>query len=128
MMESVFAESASRRIPYKLALREARRKARREARREGDMPQILVAVVETSRHYGGPEEGGWYYDVQCVVRVVGCWGWRRALAVAREMREEHPQPRYSRGSVLGGADVTIHICASSEEVEALEYNGRQPYE
>lgn len=31
---------------------------------------LVVAVYETDRRYGGPEEGGWYYDAGELRRVV----------------------------------------------------------
>lgn len=36
---------------------------------------LYVAVVEVSRHYGGPEEGGWWYDRST---VLGWWKARRS--------------------------------------------------
>lgn len=34
------------------------------------MPMYLVATYDTERTYGGPEEGGWYYDRGKLVHVV----------------------------------------------------------
>jgi len=31
----------------------------------------VIAVYEINRAYGGPEEGGWYYDTGKLVRVLG---------------------------------------------------------
>ncbi len=28
---------------------------------------LSIAMYETSRQYGGPEEGGWWYDTGCIV-------------------------------------------------------------
>lgn len=32
--------------------------------------RFMVAIYEISRHYGGPEEGGWWYDSGDLVRLV----------------------------------------------------------
>jgi len=32
-------------------------------------PHLLVSQYELTRHYGGPEEGGWYYDRHQFIRL-----------------------------------------------------------
>ena len=34
---------------------------------------FVVAVYDTSRHYGGPEEGGWYYTNGPLAGLFGAW-------------------------------------------------------
>lgn len=42
--------------------------------REHSVPRCagryMVAIYEMSRHYGGPEEGGWWYDAGDLARLV----------------------------------------------------------
>jgi hypothetical protein len=33
-------------------------------------PIYIIAVYDVDRRYGGPEEGGWWYDAGTLVRVV----------------------------------------------------------
>jgi hypothetical protein len=33
--------------------------------------RTILAFYETDRAYGGPEEGGWWYDAGTFVRVIG---------------------------------------------------------
>ena len=35
------------------------------------MTNFVLAVYEIDRAYGGPEEGGWWYDVGVLKRVIG---------------------------------------------------------
>ncbi len=45
-----------------------------------------INVYEVTRHYGGPEGGGWWYD------WMRCIKWRRVLSKwSDEMREEEEQ-------------------------------------
>lgn len=81
--------------------------ARKTAVDAGRCPCFLVVAVTIARCYGGPEEGGWWYDRTDVVDVRRAFTMKGGLVAARALRAEWPQPRYSRGSVLGGADVYI---------------------
>lgn len=72
---------------------------------------IYVNAYIVSRHYGGPEEGGWWYDVgePLSSMLVG------SEAEAERVREDF-KIRYSgfgsgrhRSSVLGGANLEVYI-------------------
>ena len=102
----------------------ARRRARIDA---GHCDPIYIAALETTRHYGGPEEGGWYYDWTDVVEVRRAYDWRAALRAIRELRDEHPTCPRGRGSVLGGADVCIALAPDSETVERWQSDERPTY-
>lgn len=85
---------------------------------------MFVSHYRATRHYGGPEEGGWWYDrmefVEVEFRITG----RRALERAREeaiklnrqAQREHRQPcgaYQGRYSVAGHTDDIYR----TEEVE-----------
>ena len=40
------------------------------SKRSKKMTKFLVSVYEANQAYGGPEEGGWWYDVGELVRTV----------------------------------------------------------
>lgn len=74
---------------------------------------MFVSEYSTMRFYGGPEEGGWYYDVRKFERVI-----RKedehdaAFACARRWNKKAKEDRVADGrpqgrfSVAGGADLT----------------------
>src|SRR5690606_24555927 len=49
--------------------------------------EFYIVLVRITRHFGGPEEGGWWYDWYNVEEVYRAWFWREGLAVARKLRE-----------------------------------------
>lgn len=101
--------------------------ARKQSVAQGKVPAFYVVATGVSRLYGGPEEGGWYYDAQQILAVRKVYTVAGALKAARELREEYPKPRYSRHSVLGGEDTYIETCYS-EDMFPEETKGRPHYE
>ena len=88
---------------------------------------VYVNVYETGRDYGGPDEGGWYYDVGTVYRVMPVRRDRaeRLLdrvqaACDRINREERRRPG---SSVLATGD---YLQACIEERPGEEYPRRRP--
>ena len=75
----------------------------------GHVDPIYVLAVSSARMYGGPEEGGWFWDYVVVSEVRKAWDWRGALRHARELRAEYPTCPRGRHSVIGGTDVSI-VC------------------
>lgn len=76
-----------------------------------------VVAYEVTREYGGPEEGGWYYDWYTSPRLVAKFPTehdfaldlaRKLNADAKEERRQGGQPQ-GRFSVLGGADVVYVV-------------------
>lgn len=66
---------------------------------------VYVAVARVERHYGGPQEGGWWYDTQEVLeqhRVQYC---RVEYMKAKLMAKYGPSPRPDRYSVCGTYDI-----------------------
>lgn len=83
--------------------------ARKEAVAKGKMLPFLIVVTGTSRHYGGPEEGGWWYDRDEVLEVRRAFTFEQGLRHARELREEYPAPRYNRFSCANRGEPDVHI-------------------
>ena len=88
---------------------------------------IYVNVYETGKDYGGPEEGGWYYDVGHPVKVMPVPRDRakRLLARVRERlasinRNDRRRPGWS---VLSTGD---YLEAWVEDYPGREYPERRP--
>ena len=91
---------------------------------------VFVAVVSISRHFGGPEEGGWWYDWRNVESVERFDNPRRARRMARRIAREEARyaPRHNRYSVLGGTDVEVLRARSLAEVDSWQTKRRPHYE
>ena len=90
---------------------------------------FVVGVIGTSRHYGGPEEGGWWYDWTDVLDFEPCHCWQEGLEVARRYREDHPTQKPDRFSVIGNdQDTQIVFRRSVAEIESFQSTERPHYE
>lgn len=107
----------------------AQRMLRKQATKENEVQKIYIAMWESSRHYGGPEEGGWYYDIHTIATVRFAFGWKRALKIARDLQKEYGQPRFNRYSAAnrGEADKNIKIYSSIDHIPE-EQTKRPRYE
>src|SRR5574338_1189368 len=78
---------------------------------KNDEPQpFYIVIYGITRNYGGPEEGGLYYDWQRLLEnPKKVWTISKALKIIRELKDEYHQPRYDRFSVLGGEDIKIQL-------------------
>lgn len=85
---------------------------------EGEkLQRFFVAVSHITRHYGGPEEGGWWYDWRSVEDVRKVYGSEGVISVLEKLGEEYPRSRYGRGSVLGNdGDYEFAVCTTQEEL------------
>lgn len=90
----------------------------------GENPPIYVGIVSISRHYGGPEEGGWYYDWYQVEEIMQCQDFRHLLSTVRTLREEYPSCPRGRGSVIGGDDTVVYISRSKKLIEDIQSEER----
>lgn len=86
---------------------------------------ILVSEYFVTRHYGGPEEGGWYYDwwnFHRTMRAFACE--EEAFAYCREMNAKADANRENGGlgrySVFGSADVVYTTESYGGERETRE--------
>ena len=95
---------------------------------QGENPQVYTGVVSITRHYGGPEEGGWYYDWYEVEEILQCQDFRHLLSTVRELREQYPTCPRGRGSVIGGADTIVYISRSKRLIEDCQSDERPGYE
>ena len=103
------------------------KRARRKEAKRGRCPAWYLVVTLTGRAYGGPEEGGWWYDETHIAEVCRVHTFREGLAAARELAAEYPRPRRDRFSVIGGDDPTVWLCYS-EACFPEESQGRPRYE
>ncbi|HEY6020405.1 MAG TPA: hypothetical protein VIY48_10990 [Candidatus Paceibacterota bacterium] len=97
---------------------------RRNALADGEKPPIYAGVVSISRHYGGPEEGGWYYDWYQVEEILQCQDFRHLLSTVRSLRNDYPSCPRGRGSVIGGDDTVVYISRSKKLIEDMQSEER----
>lgn len=94
-----------------------------------------VGIYELDRCYGGPEEGGWWYDAGELRRIVATFDdqeqaykysrrFNRTLAFRRESQRWEPHARLPLSSVAysGG-----HYEAQVWEDPPIEYPAHKPY-
>lgn len=90
--------------------------------------RFCVYVVEINRLYGGPEEGGWYYNAWEVVDVREVWGWRAGMAAVRALREDWPSDPRGIYSVIGGPEYRVGCCATTADLPDAYPAERPHYE
>ena len=90
--------------------------------------RVQISVYAVDRHYGGPEEGGWYYDVYRFTGVserVSIAEIEVAKARLAAMYQDE-QPRYPISSVLSdGPEYRVEVEESAGELETPP--GKPPY-
>lgn len=69
---------------------------------------VWVNVYEVNRRYGGPEEGGWYYDTGELILCKKFYDNDSAQDYAESLRDKYPNTG-KRYSVLGGEDYNIWL-------------------
>lgn len=82
----------------------------------------FVSVYDVTRNFGGPEEGGWWYDSGVLVSVVGCLTKEDADRVYDTLINEFPRTN-KRYSVLGGEDYNVTI---SNQLPAFYFPEERP--
>jgi hypothetical protein len=82
-----------------------------------------VNVYEVTRHYGGPEEGGWWYDwYECIdsVEVEE----EKAYELSQAKKEEYEDRKWGNiYSVRGGVDIRVLV----EDWKAQSQTPRTPH-
>lgn len=101
---------------------------RRRDLKEGAELPVYVGVVSVTRHYGGPEEGGWYYDWHQVEDIATCYSFLDTLRAVKSFRRVYPTCSRGRGSVIGGADTFIYMSRSIKLIENCQTKERPRYE
>jgi hypothetical protein len=82
----------------------------RRAKASDDRLTYFINVYEMDRHYGGPEEGGWWYDSGTLVQTRKVRGRQRAVRIATLLRCSIPVPQHPLWSVLyAGGQYSISI-------------------
>lgn len=78
-----------------------------------------VNIYLIGQGYGGPEEGGWYYEYGEPYGSIPCDSYKEALEYQAKMREKYPITK-NRFSSLGGDDYSVvvekHFATSYPEV------------
>jgi hypothetical protein len=81
-----------------------------------------VNVYVVGRAYGGPEEGGWWYDYGTPIAAIPCESYKEAEDFRNYMLKKYPRT-WKRSSVLGGEDYEVNI----EKSFAREYPEETPH-
>jgi len=83
---------------------------------------LFVNVYNENRAYGGPEEGGWYFDTGELIKVLGPFTGEdrrekanRALARVEKVLEGWNEGAYPPGSVLCSGYYTVRVSRNMGE-------------
>jgi hypothetical protein len=68
-----------------------------------------AVVWEIDRAYGGPEEGGWWFDTGTLVVKVPCVSSQEAENVADKLRERYAYNGSSSSVVYNGGDYSVGV-------------------
>lgn len=90
--------------------------------------KLYLNCYAVSRQYGGPEEGGWYYDAGRLLRSVNVTGWTDddTEIEKKHLTEQYGWPKEGRNgrySVNGGEDFEIHM----EDGPGADYPKERPH-
>lgn len=81
---------------------------------------VFVNVYSITRHYGGPEEGGWWYNWDACIESIPVQN-KYSDVMAEEMEKRYlPRKHGNIYSVLGGTDYEVRIEAEPKESETKE--------
>lgn len=85
-----------------------------------DNMKVYVNVYKVTRHFGGHEEGGWYFNwYECIECVPTKNKYSDDICEELEKQYEHMK-RGDIYSVLGGTDIIVNIEKSMKESETKE--------
>lgn len=105
--------------------------SRKASLKEGIVLPFYIIVQGISRHYGGSEEGSWYYNNYNVLEVNKAFTFKQGLKLARKLKQNYPQPKYNRYSCAnrGEQDIRIIFCYNEADPRwPEEHVGRGNYE
>lgn len=83
---------------------------------------LYVNVYSVELMYGGPEEGGWWFDVGTFITGRKVKTRRKAWRIARRLEKHFPNTK-ARESVLGGEDYSVYI----EDEPGRDFPERMPH-
>jgi hypothetical protein len=119
------AQEFDQHLPYRLR----RRMARALRRKGGEVLPTYVVAVSISRCYGGPEEGGWWYNWTDIEEVRRAWDWKTIRAYLREYRDTYEQPRFDIYSAANdGPEYRFLLLDDPNEIEEWQTTERPTYE
>lgn len=72
--------------------------ARKAALKEGRVRPFYIISYNIHQAYGGPEEGGWYYDWTSINGVRRAFTLEQGLRQVRAMWDEYPKAKHPRSS------------------------------
>lgn len=82
---------------------------------------MFLNVYYVTRHYGGAEEGGWWYDWHECVEVYPVRNAEKGLELKEWLFNEHKENKHGNiSSVLGGQDVVVLLQKTPKESETKE--------
>lgn len=71
--------------------------------------KVYVTAYEVTRHFGGHEEGGWWYNNLSAIETIPCKN-KYSGEIQEDLEEEYENRKEGNiYSVLGGTDVTVYI-------------------
>jgi hypothetical protein len=86
----------------------------------GEDEIVYVNVYSVTRHYGGPEEGGWWYNWSECIEVFPTKN-KNAETIREELESENAYKKFGNiYSVLGGRDIEVRIEETPKESETKE--------
>jgi hypothetical protein len=81
----------------------------------------FLNVYEVTRHYGGPEEGGWWYNWYECIEVFPVRDEEQGEQLRDWLFSEHEHKKHGNiYSVLGGTDIVVYLEDEPKESETKE--------
>ena len=84
---------------------------------------FYVNTYEIDRAYGGPEEGGWWFDTGSIVKSVRCDTQDEAEAMTDRRRLAHPNTGDASSVTYRGGEYRTRI----EPVRGIDYPEHRPH-
>lgn len=86
------------------------------------MTTVFVNVYEVDRIYGGPEEGGWWYDARTIIETREVSQYAVDDAV-RELEEQYPNTGKVYSVIYDGGDYRVRV----EDQPGANYPEKTPH-
>ena len=83
-------------------------------------PRYIVAVYEKARAYGGPEEGGWWFDTGRLVTSVSLHSEEAVDPMAVALSTEYPRTGNAGSVIYDGGDYAVY-CLDRESESDRNY-------
>lgn len=90
---------------------------------EGNLLRWFINAYEIDRCYGGPEEGGWWFDAGEIRRSIPCKSFEEAEANVDRVRRAFKSSGKSSSVIYDGGDYSVRI----EEQPGKDYPERMPH-